>query len=130
MSEEEDDYNNSSDESSVNEETYKKNAPNDGKPRILSLEDNEEDDRVFQRPDMIDVYEEGEEEGESDGDIIEEDDTLELDADGKPKKKTSLLKKNSNRLYNGKPVLPRNSNATSRADSEEQKNKKKKKVKK
>ena len=74
----------------------------------------------------------GEEEGESDGDIIEEDDTLDLtDGDGKSKsKKTSLTKKNSTRLYNGKPVLARNSNAASRADSEDQKNKKKKKVKK
>ena len=127
MSEEEDDY--SSDESSANEESDKKTLI-DGKPRILTLEDNEEDDRVFQRPDMIDVYEEGEEEGESDGDIIEEDDTLEFDTEGKPKKKTSLLKKNSNRLYNGKPVLPRNSNTAIRADSDDQKNKKKKKVKK
>ena len=127
MSDEEDDYN-SSDESSGNEYVDKKN---DGKPRVLTLEDNDDDDEAFHRPDLIDVYGEGEEEGESDGDIIEEDDTLDLDADGKSKsKKTSLTKKNSTRLYNGKPVLARNSNATSRADSEDQKNKKKKKVKK
>ena len=127
MSDEEDDYN-SSDESSGNEYVDKKN---DGKPRVLTLEDNDDDDEAFHRPDLIDVYGEVEEEGESDGDIIEEDDTLDLDADGKSKsKKTSLTKKNSTRLYNGKPVLARNSNATSRADSEDQKNKKKKKVKK
>ncbi len=126
MSEEEEDY--SSDDSSGNEESYKKAS--DGKLRVLTLEDNDDDSTAFQRPDMIDVYEEGEEEGESDGDIIEEDDTLDLDGDKQAKKKTSLMKKNSNRLYNGKPVLPRNSNATSRAESEDQKNKKKKKVKK
>jgi hypothetical protein len=131
MSDEEDDYN-SSDESSGNEYIDKKSGQIDGKPRVLTLEDNDDDEAAFHRPDLIDVYEEGEEEGESDGDIIEEDDTLDLtDGDGKSKsKKTSLTKKNSTRLYNGKPVLARNSNAASRADSEDQKNKKKKKVKK
>ena len=50
MSDEEDDYN-SSDESSGNEYIDKKNGLIDGKPRVLTLEDNDDDEAAFHRPD-------------------------------------------------------------------------------
>jgi hypothetical protein len=113
MSDEEEDF--SSDESSGNED-FKST-----KPGLLTLEDNDEDSKLFQRPDINDMSDDGgEEEGEDDDEFAgeDEDDTF--------KGTKSVSSKKTSKSNNVKTLRARNSN---RADSEDSKKNKKKRKK-
>jgi hypothetical protein len=114
MSDEEEDY--SSDESSGNEDLKS------SKPGLLTLEDNDEDSKLFQRPDINDMYEDGgEDEDEDDDEFAGEDE------DDMFKGTKSVSSKKTFKSNNAKSLRTRISN---RADSDDSKNKNKKKRKK
>lgn len=126
---EDDDY--SSDESSGNEEEQNKAIKQNGKPMgVLTLEDNEDDSKLFQRPDVTDMYEDAgeDEDDDPDDEMIGEDEDMDVVVTRKKKKQPNLSSSSSS---NNNKLLAARTNLASRADSDSdaKKNQKKKKKK-
>lgn len=142
MSDDED-YSSSDDESSMNEDFMMSSSKIDGKlidgggmkagtMGVLTLQDNEEDDSEFQRPDLAPVYAEDDGEGEEEGDSQASDEEIEGECDtfdGTAKMKKPRTKKTtgSGSGSGGARAKAKTGAKKSSYDDDSKKNKKKKK---
>lgn len=137
MSDDED-YSSSDDESSMNEDFMMSSSKIDGKlidgnmkAGVLTLQDNEEDDSEFQRPDLAPVYAEDDGEGEEEGESQASDEEIEGECDtfdGMAKMKKLRAKKTTGGSgSSGARAKVKTGAKKSSYDDDSKKNKKKKK---